>query len=69
MGGYSHKTWTCPFYKKDEKKALSCEAGKLTFPDRKTANKYMNRYCAGGNGWKQCSFAAALIEHYDEVEK
>lgn len=65
MAGYSHKTWTCPFFTFDEPRRVHCEAGRIGFPDRPTANGYMNRFCAGGNGWQKCSLACALVEYYE----
>lgn len=62
-----NKFWSCPFFKWDGRAEVSCEAGRPRFPTPKTANEYMNRYCAGD--WRACSLAAALLKYYDETEE
>lgn len=66
--GYSHITWTCPFFKWDEKMAVHCEAGVARFPDRTSIQAYSRDYCANLEQWRECSLAAALLAHYDRKE-
>ena len=64
MAGYSNKTWTCPFFKYDKRLEVSCEAGRLCFPDREAVMDYARRYCAQLNGWERCTLARALLQEY-----
>lgn len=66
MGGYSNKKWACPYYIRDGKLTVTCEAGSVNFPDRATANRYMNRYCADARCWQLCTLASALTRYYEE---
>ncbi len=65
MAGYTHRTWTCPFFKWDEKYKVHCEGARLVFPDKETEWEYTGSYCAGKNGWKNCSVAESLLKYYD----
>ena len=67
MAGYSHRSWSCPFFKWDERLAVHCEGGRLTFPDRDAARAYAERYCAGERGWKQCTLSRALELYYERT--
>lgn len=66
MGGYSHRYWVCPYFSKDERLKISCEAGIVRFPDRKAITRYADDYCCHMPGWESCSMAAMLNRHYDE---
>lgn len=66
MGGYSHRYWVCPYFGKDERLKISCEAGIVRFPDRKAITRYADDYCCHMPGWESCSMAAMLNRHYDE---
>lgn len=57
----------CPFFLWDEKKKLHCEGGVLTLPGKET-NRYMDRYCAHMQGWKDCPIAKSLTAYYDSVD-
>ena len=59
--GYSNKTFACPFFTWDERLAVHCEGGRVTFPDKEAALEYIDRYCASPAGWRECSMAAALL--------
>lgn len=63
--GYSHITWTCPFFVWDERQKIHCEAGVIMPPDKKTMSHYARMYCANLPGWERCSLARCLVEHYD----
>ncbi len=67
MAGYSHRTWTCPFFTWDDMRSVHCEGGRLKFKDCTAANAFTGRYCAGGTGWKSCTVAKALLEYYDRT--
>ncbi len=62
------KFWMCPFFKWDGAAEVSCEGGRIRFPDSKSANAYMNAHCANDD-WQKCSVAAALVEYYEGSEK
>ena len=67
MAGYSHKTWSCPFFVWDERMAVHCEGGRLRFPDREAVNEYTDRFCAGDMGWKNCTVARNLLLFYERA--
>ena len=67
MAGYSHKTWSCPFFVWDERFAVHCEGGRLRFPDREAINEYADRFCAGDMGWKNCTVARNLLLFYERA--
>lgn len=58
------KYWRCPYFKWDGEKELSCECGRLQFPDANAANDYMTKYCA--SAWKCCTLARAQSEYYEK---
>ena len=64
----SHKTWSCPFFVWDERLAVHCEGGRPRFPDYEAADKYTGDYCAGGQGWKDCTLAKNLMAYYQRTE-
>lgn len=64
-----HKYWVCPFFKWDGKMEISCEAGRVQFPTKDSANEYMNAYCACDTNWKGCTLAAALLKYYEDMEE
>ena len=64
-----HRTWTCPFFKWDGINFISCEGGRVSFPDRTTAEYYMEAYCAALPGWQECTVAAALYAYYEQQEE
>ncbi len=66
--GWSNRTWTCPFFKWDERLCVHCEGGRMVFPDWKAATEYADRYCAAQSGWKACSVAASLLRYYERKE-
>ena len=68
MAGYSHITWTCPFFTWDEKTTIHCEGGKIRFPDAQAKREYAKAYCARDGTWQECSVAAALMHYYDRKE-
>lgn len=67
--GWSNRTWTCPFFKWDERLCVHCEGGRVRFPDGRAAAAYTSRYCASANGWKLCTLAAGLTEFYEREDK
>ena len=69
MAGYSNRTWICPFFKYDKRLEVSCEAGKLCFPDREAVMDYAQHYCAQLNGWERCTLARALLRYYERQEE
>ena len=66
--GYSNKTFACPFFKWDEKLAVHCEGGRVTFPDKEAALEYIDRYCGSPAGWRSCSVAASLLKYYERKD-
>jgi len=68
MSGYSHKYWTCPFFKWDEPLCVHCEGGKQQFPDKMAAQEYAEKYCANLEGWQHCTIAANLMRYYERQE-
>ena len=68
MGTYSHKLFSCPFYKSDRRKGdlfiLSCECCIVRLHGRQAFNEYTRRFCCG-NGWKDCTPAAATEKYYE----
>lgn len=69
MGNYSNKTWACPFYRRDERMCVHCEGGCVRFPDWKSRQEYIDRYCAHPSGWRGCSVAGNMEEYYWRTEE
>ena len=76
MAGYSHQTWSCPFFTWDERLAVHCEGGRIRFPDWDARQAYTGQYCAceglltgfNANGWKRCTVARNLLRYYERTE-
>jgi len=66
MAGYTHKTWSCPYFIWDDKRMIKCEGGRLRFPDFATCSGFAENYCASlsGNGWKNCCIARTVSLWY-----
>ncbi len=69
MGSYSHKYWSCPFFKWDEKCSIHCEGGVLKFNDYDRLSEYADRYCTDAKLWHKCTVAAALEDEYNREEE
>lgn len=63
----THKTWSCPFFVWDERLAIHCECGRPRFPDIETATDYTTQYCAGDQGWKDCTLARNMMRYYERT--
>ena len=65
MAGYSHLTWSYPYFAWDAKRVIKCEAGRITFPDYAAEKDYAMRFCASVEGWPSCSLAESMNRFYD----
>ena len=54
----------CPFFKDERHLKLSCEGGKLKFPDMDARSEYVLDYCSHSYNWKKCSIAHCLENYY-----
>lgn len=63
------KTYTCPFWKWEKEKAMSCEGCRMAFPDDGAKREYIERYCASLTGWEECSIAGNLLQFYERMEQ
>ena len=52
--GYSNKTFACPFFTWDERLAVHCEGGRVTFPDKEAALHGTAARNEGGAARKSC---------------
>lgn len=68
MSGWSNRTWACPFYFNSTRLSVTCECGKISFPDSKTMNRYTKKYCAHHRQWQLCTLASELNKHYEEKD-
>ena len=68
MAGYSHKSWSCPFFLWDEKTAVHGECGCLRFRNFGETTFYTDRYCANETGWRYCTAARSLLLWYERDE-
>ena len=68
MSTVSHKVATCPFYRRDYPLKLNCECGRLTFPDKEAAHKYIEQFCASDFHWRSCPLAVTLFDFYERNE-
>lgn len=66
--GYSSKTFTCPFFRWDERMCVHCEGGQVSFPDKEAAQEYIDQYCASPDGWQTCSVASSLLRYYERTD-
>jgi hypothetical protein len=57
-----NKTWKCPYFKWDGRREVSCEGGRIRFPDGRAAGGYMTAFCAGD--YRRCTVAQALEDFY-----
>lgn len=70
MNSFLNRTWVCPFYKYDERRSIHCECGsRLNFPSMTAERAYVDKYCASLDGWKGCTLARCLNDHYDSIEE
>lgn len=63
------KTWTCPFFKWEEKQKIHCEGGGPAFELPETFREFSNAYCASTENWRKCSLADALVRQYDKEDQ
>ena len=71
IGVSTNRRWHCPFLLagSSERKVIRCEGGELRLPDQKAWKDYADAYCSNSaNGWKRCSLARAMLEHYEKEE-
>jgi hypothetical protein len=67
---YSHKIYTCPFFKSDDRLVVRCESGtRMRFPTTLDKIAYTDKHCGDITGWRKCSFAIQLLQYYDEGEQ
>ena len=67
--GYSNKTWKCPYYRYDEKRAMHCEGhSTVRFPDRRSIQEYTTAYCAS-YAYRNCTIAKMIDEYYTRKER
>ena len=59
------KTWSCPFWRREEPLRVYCEAGRIEFADAAARLDYIDRHCAAVPGWEDCSLAQNLCRHYE----
>lgn len=70
MMSYLDRRWACPFYRYDERQCVHCERGsKLKFPDMTAEIAYVDRHCASVTGWRDCTLAQCLTNHYERMDK
>ena len=61
---YSSRLWRCPYFCGDERQAIHCEGGTVSFEDRRTYLRYATAYCC--DAWETCTLARALEKQYEE---
>ena len=66
--GYSNRTWMCPYYIRDYKDHMSCEAGRIQLPDIRASQDYMAKYCSTYD-WEDCSLACALTRYFEDKDR
>ncbi len=72
MGGhYWQYAYTCPYYTSDDRLSVICEHQcAVRFYSMDEAKRYLRRFCACKDmGWKDCTIAQMLNQHYEEVKK
>ncbi|MBQ7523405.1 MAG: hypothetical protein IJT07_02665 [Oscillospiraceae bacterium] len=66
MNDYWHRRWCCPYYVRSRRHEVQCEYGnRLRLPDDRAAMRYFAEFCANLSGWRRCSVACALEQHYE----
>ena len=58
--------YVCPYWQRDIKSNLYCEAARLDFRNNATLREYSKRYCGDMSGWRRCTLARALNEQYEK---
>ena len=66
--GYSNLYWTCPFFSKDGRLSVTCEAGHLKFQQTADIQHFTHAYCAS-HDWKYCTLAKQMLRYYDRLEE
>lgn len=56
----------CPYYVDESKKTISCEDTIRRFASVKSKGSHMDKFC--DRDWKQCKYAIALTEMYQQLE-
>lgn len=59
----------CPYYirYRSDRNEMHCEGGIVLFQSRNHRHQYLSAHCCCHPGWKDCSIAKHLAEHYEEV--
>lgn len=57
----------CPFYSRERKGNLECEAGKIRFPDKTARTEFFHTYCASPSNYENCTICRMLMTYYDRV--
>lgn len=68
MGGWSHKYWSCPFYRRDEKMCIRCDGGAVSFLDHIELAEFADRHCASAKGWRDCTLAKMLLKREESKD-
>lgn len=67
MSNYFDASALCPYFIKEEKGEVHCEAGRIKAKDKEMRKELVYGRCAGN--WQQCQFGVALANYYERKEK
>ena len=60
--------FVCPYYQWSRGVRVGCEGEcRVSFPDRKSFDRYVGAYCANLPGWEGCTLARARTEYYEQT--
>jgi len=58
--------YVCPYWDWEKKLNMHCQMAVMKFPDQKTREVYIRKYCTCVEGWENCSIAKTLNERYEK---
>lgn len=60
------RTWMCPYWVREEKRCIVCQAAQLRFISRDAFSEFARRNCASITGWRDCALARFCTEQYEK---
>ena len=60
------RTWTCPYWVREEKNCIVCQRAQLRFVDHKSFCEFAGKYCSSITGWRECTLAQFCTEQYEK---
>ena len=59
------RTWTCPWFVREEKRCVVCRKARLRFSSAGEFDAFCRSYCASVTGWQDCTIARHCEDQYE----